>query len=147
MKSAIQKSLSISILKSIAIDEIIYAEITPEGAMGNSGGIIIYIPKKDTNELICYQTNIYEDEDAYTFAENLFSKNMDIFNTDLDDKSLYFNCYNGGMGNIVFINKKVNLVIQNDCFIYSTEHHKFKIYSSVQGVFYSVVSQLQKDRN
>ena len=40
MISPITKTLSKSVLESIEIDKIIYAEVTPPGAMGNAGGII-----------------------------------------------------------------------------------------------------------
>jgi hypothetical protein len=71
MRSPITKTLSKSIVDSIEIDKIIYAEVTPPGAMGNAGGIIIYIPQIGTNELVCYETSIYSDEETYLFNRRI----------------------------------------------------------------------------
>lgn len=140
------KSLSKSILNSIEPEEIIYAEVTPPGAMGNSGGIVIYIPQNETDQLICYETNIYDDEEIYLMAKEVLFKHLDRQNTDNENENLYFDFYYGGMGNNVFINKKVKLGIKEDYFIYNTERLQFQIYASVQGVFNSVVNQIQKKK-
>lgn len=137
------KSLSKSILKDINPKEIIYAEVTPLGASGNEGGIIIYIPQKETEQLICYETNISDDKETYFSAEELLFKHLDRQNATNEIKNLYFDFYYGGMGNNVFINKKVKLEIQEDYFIYATELFQFQIFSSVQGVFNNVVRQMQ----
>ena len=144
MISPINKTLSKSILDNIEIDKIIYAEVTPPGAMGNSGGIIFYIPQSETNELICYETSIYDDEETYLIAEEILFKHSDRGNTKNEEENLFFTLYYGGMGNNVLINKEVNLTIQNDFFIYKLENLEFQVFSSVQGVFDSVANQLQK---
>lgn len=137
MIKPISKTLSKSIIDKLEFDKIIYAEVTPPGAMGNSGGIIIYILQ---NEMICYKTSIYDDEETYFLAEKLLFKHLDRENTNNED--LYFNFYYGGAGNNVFINKKVNLSIQGHYFVYCVDKFQFQIFSSVQGVFNSVVSQI-----
>jgi hypothetical protein len=40
--------------------------------MGNAGGIMLYIIKDDT--LICYETNVFNDEEIYVQAEELLLK-------------------------------------------------------------------------
>ena len=54
MINPITKKLSKSTLERIEIDKIIYAEVTPPGAMGNAGGIIIYLRQDNDNEMLCY---------------------------------------------------------------------------------------------
>jgi hypothetical protein len=50
------------------------------------------------------------------------------------------------MGNNVLINKKVNLDIQDNFFVYTAENFQFQILSSVQGVFMSI-ADVYKNRN
>jgi hypothetical protein len=148
MTNPVSKKLSKSMLDSIEVDKIIYAEVTPPGAMGNSGGIIIYTTQNDsqTNELICYRTNIFEDEETYLLAEKILLKYVDMtFKTNEKEES-YFDFYYGGMGNNVLINKKVNLDIQDNFFVYTAENLQFQILSSVQGVFMSI-ADVYKNRN
>lgn len=140
MINPVSKTLSKSLLDSIETDKIIYAEVTPPGAMGNSGGIIIYTPQNDnhTNELICYRTNIFEDEETYLLAEKILLKYVDMTYTNIEKEESYFDFYYGGMGNNVLINKNVNLDIQDNFFVYTAENLQYQILSSVKGVFISV---------
>jgi hypothetical protein len=79
----------------------------------------------------------------HTFlTEELLFRHLDRDNTNIEKENLFFVFYNGGMGNNVFIHKKVNLTIQDDFFIYTVDNIQFQIFSSVQGVFNSVVNQL-----
>ncbi len=142
MISPITKTLSKSVLESIEIDKIIYAEVTPPGAMGNAGGIILYVPHLGTNELICYETNIYNDEETYLLAEEKLFRHLDRDNTNNEKENLFFDFYYGGMGNNVFINKNITLTIQDGFFIHKLDNLELQIFSSVQGVFNSVVNQM-----
>ena len=142
MISPITKTLSKSVLENIEIDKIIYAEVTPPGAIGNAGGIILYIPQIGTNELIRYETNIYNDEATYLLAEEKLFRHLDRDNSNNEKLDLFFDFYYGGMGNNVFINKKVTLTIQDNFFIHKQDNLEFQIFSSVKGVFDSVVNQM-----
>jgi hypothetical protein len=51
------------------------------------------------------------------------------------------------MGIIVFINKKGTLSIQDNCFVYHVEDLEYQIFSSVQGVFDSVVNQMNSNKS
>lgn len=139
MITPITKKLSKSILDSIETDKIIYAEVTPPGAMGNSGGIIIYMRQGNNKEMLCYETSIYDDEETYLWAEEILFKHLDRENKNSGKEHLYFDFYYGGMGNNVFINKKVTLTIQENFFVYKADDLEFQIFPSVQGVFNSVV--------
>lgn len=123
--------LTKEILETISPNEIIYAEVAGGGAMGNSGGIMIYLVNK--TQLICYETNVYTDEEVYLIAEDFLSKN----------ENAYFNYYYGGMGNNVFINKNAELNIKLEYFSYLQNGFEYKIYSSVKGVFNSVVNRMK----
>lgn len=142
MITPITKKLSKSILDSIEIDKIIYAEVTPPGAMGNSGGIIIYMRQGNNKEMLCYETSIYDDEETYLWAEAILFKHLDRENKNSGKELLYFDFYYGGMGNNVFINKKVTLTIQENFFVYKADDLEFQIFPSVQGVFNSVVNHM-----
>ena len=69
MKQAITIQLSSELLDALTFDEFIYAEVAGPGAMGNSGGIMIYFVKGE--ELYCYETNAYTDEKLYLRTEEL----------------------------------------------------------------------------
>ncbi|SEA60635.1 hypothetical protein SAMN04487990_12029 [Bizionia paragorgiae] len=143
----ITKKISKSILESIETDKIIYAEVTPPGAMGNSGGIIIYIKQNNSNEMLCYETSIYDDEQTYLLVEEKLFKHIDREDENSNKEQLYFDFYYGGMGNNVFINKKINLSIQDNYFIYQADDLEFQIFSSVQGVFDNVVNQMNSNKS
>ncbi|MBX2966985.1 MAG: hypothetical protein KF845_12640 [Cyclobacteriaceae bacterium] len=147
MTTPVRKKLSKSILESIEVDKIIYAEVTPPGAMGNSGGIIIYIKREDNTEMLCFETSIYDDEEVYLFAEEVLFKHLDRENNTSGKEQLYFDFYDGGMGNNVLINKKIVLSIQDNYFVYNANDLEYKIISSVQGVFNSVVNQMNSKKS
>ena len=106
MITPITKKLSKSILDSIETDKIIYAEVTPPGAMGNSGGIIIYMRQGNNKEMLCYETSIYDDEETYLWAEEILFKHLDRENKNIGKEHLYFDFYYGGMGNNVLSIRK-----------------------------------------
>ena len=140
------KVLSKTILESIEMDKIVYAEVTPTGAMGNSGGIIMYIIEEETDELICYETSIFDDEETYLLAEKKLFEHLDEENPHCSKEHLYFDFYYGGMGNNVFISKKVKLTVKDNYFVYTEDDREFQILSFVQGVFNSVVHQLENNQ-
>jgi hypothetical protein len=127
--------LTKDILATLSPSEIIYAEVAGGGAMGNSGGIMIYVIKKV--QLICYETSVFTDEEVYLIADDFLSNNEKTF----------FNFYYGGMGNNVFINKNVELKIKQEYFAYLQNGFEYKIYSSVKGVFNSVVNRMSNPNN
>ncbi len=77
MITPITKSLSEPISDSIETDTIIYAEVTSTGAMGNSGGIVVFIRHGNGNEMLCYETSIYQDEETYLMAEESLFKHSE----------------------------------------------------------------------
>lgn len=66
--------------------------------------------------------------------------------TNHEKEESYFDFYYGGMGNNVLINKKVNLDIKDNFFVYTAENLQNQIFSSVQGVFISI-ADVYKNRN
>lgn len=147
MITPITKKLSKSILDNIEIDKIIYAEVTPPGAMGNSGGIIIFIRQDNNTEMLCFETSIYDDEETYLLAEEVLFKHLDREKNVSGKEKLYFDFYYGGMGNNVFINKKIYLSIQDNYFVYHVDDLEYQIFSSVQGVFNSVVNHMSSNKS
>ena len=127
--------LTKEILETILPKEIIYAEVAGGGAMGNSGGIIIYVVKEEP--LICYETSIFTDEEVFILADDFLSNYAKLF----------FNFYYGGMGNNVFIKKDAELKIKEEHFAYLHNGFEYKIYSSVKGVFNSVVNSMNNPNN
>lgn len=147
MITPITRKLSKSILDNIEIDKIIYAEVTPPGAMGNSGGIIIFIRQDNNTEMLCFETSIYDDEETYLLAEEVLFKHLDRENNVGGKEKLYFDFYYGGMGNNVFIKKKINLSVQDNYFVYHVDDLEYQIFSSVQGVFNSVVNHMNSNKS
>jgi len=127
--------LTKDVLENISINEIIYAEAAGAGAMGNSGGIMFYILRGE--ELICYETNLYKDEETYLETEKII---------DSADRVI-FDFYYGGMGNRVYVNKNVSLKKGDGFFILHKNGKEYKVYSSVKGVYISVASALLDSEN
>ena len=120
-------------LNSIDFDKVIYCEISPMGAMGNEGGIIIYVLSEEDN-LITYETNASIDQQSYDAVLERIDQNVNLFVN-----------YRGGFGNYVYIKKNVQLEIDEkyNCFWYHSQNTKLRINSSVQGVFLSVVADMK----
>ena len=120
-------------LDSIDFNRIIYCEVTPKGAMGNEGGILIYI-LKDEDNLATYEINLELDVQIFNAVSERISNNVNLFI-----------CYPGGMGNYVYVKKGVQLEIDEkyNCFWYHSENTKLRVDSSVQGVFLSVVADMK----
>jgi len=140
MIEATKVKLSKKILATISINEVLYAEATVPGGMGNSGGIILYIIKD--GEFICYETNIYSNESTYLNAEKLLLDHAEgEFLPPIEADKVVFNLYDAGMGNRVLLNKNVTLK-KGDAynFIYKSNNKKYKIYCSVVAVFDIVAS-------
>jgi hypothetical protein len=138
--------LTKSLIENIKPKEIIYAEMASGGGMGNTGGIMLYLIKDDT--LICYETNIFEDEEIYNQAAELLLKHQDTFeNADVELQDILFDHFYGGMGNNVFVKKNINLEINEGYFIYKKDSKEHKILPSVQGVFNSVVYAMNNPKS
>lgn len=141
MIKPMEQKLSVAILNNIDLDKIIYAEITQPGGMGNAGGIILYAHQGGTEQLICYETNICDDQETYLVGEELLYKEINSL-----DGSEYFDLYTGGMGNQIVVNKKANLEITDDYFVYTTGEVQFQIVSSVHIIFTRVAYDMKKDK-
>lgn len=144
MKESIIKPLSKAILSNLDLKEVIYAEATAPGGMGNSGGIIIYTIEKDTDQSVCYETNIDTDEELYVLAQDFLILHTDMGKVDDEMKDLHFEYFYGGMGNSVFINKTVKLEIIENYFLHKSEQGNYKIIASCTGVFQNVAGQMRE---
>ncbi|MDO8571026.1 MAG: hypothetical protein Q7R97_05595 [Candidatus Daviesbacteria bacterium] len=122
-------------LDSIDFDKVIYCEISPTGAMGNEGGLLIYL-LDDKDNLITYETNVSIDKDSYDATSERINQNANLFIN-----------YSGGMGNYVYIKKDAQLEIDEkyNCFWYHSFDTKLRIDSSVKGVFLSVVTEMKQE--
>jgi hypothetical protein len=130
----IKQKLTKEIMNDLSASNIVYAEYAESGAMGNVGGIILYSFKN--NELIRFETNLFKDEDLYVEARDFL----------LQHKKDYFNYFYGGMGNHVFINKKVRLRINDGYFTFKAGSKIYKIYPTVRGVFNEVVHVMRNGK-
>ena len=126
------KKLSIKILENIDFKDVIYGERSQSGAMGNAGGIILYVLKDE--KLIKYETNSFKDEKTALESLRQITLHEDLFDF-----------YYGGMGNGAFINKMTPLEIdhENKCFWYKSHKNRYRIDSSVYGVFKNVAAILE----
>lgn len=135
-------TLTTALLRTISLDEIIYAEIAEPGAMGNTGGLSIYVVK--SGQLQRYETSVFNDFETYSEAEELISKNQNemlMSGTMAEKKTFVY--YYGGMGNHVFINNNATLRAAEDHFLYTQNNVKYKIEPSNKGVFMSVAGSLK----
>lgn len=124
-------------LDSIDFDKVIYCEVSPKGAMGNEGGILMYV-LKDENSLITYETNELVDKESFDVVSERISQNVDLFVN-----------YSGGFGNYVYIKNNAQLEIDEKykCFWYHSPITKLRIDSSVEGVFASVIAEMASQSN
>ena len=125
--------ITVDNLDSIDFDKVIYCEISPMGAMGNEGGILMYV-LNDKDNLTTYETNVSMDKESYDATAGLIDQNANIFIN-----------YSGGMGNYVYIKKDAQLEVDEkyNCFWYHSQKTKLRIDSSVQGVFSRVVAEMK----
>lgn len=121
------ETLSLDVLSGIKFEDVLYGERSQAGAMGNAGGIILYVLQGE--ELYKYETNAFKDPKTAEEALRQITLHEDMF-------TLYY----GGMGNGVFINKKVSRAIdtENECFWFVDCNQRHRVDSSVKGVFLRV---------
>ena len=119
-------------LDSIDFEKVIYCEVSPMGAMGNEGGILIYV-LSDEDNLVTYETNVSIDQQSCDAVSERIDKNVNLL--------VY---YNGGLGNYVYIKKNAQLEIDEKygCFWYHSKNSKLRIDSSVPGVYRFVAGQM-----
>ena len=144
--------LSKDILDMLSDNDIIYAEIAAGGAMGYAGQAMLYIIEEE--KLICYKTNLFTDENTYMQVTEILAKHRDVpfpifgdVDNQADNSKSQFNYYYGGVGNHVFVNKDVSLKIVDNHFVYEENNKEYRIFSSVLGVFDSVVDAMQNAGN
>ena len=138
--------LSIKLLEKLEIEDIIYAEYAYPGAMGNAGGVMIYLLMEEN--IICYETNVFVDKYTYNKIVDILKNNQinSRYNNKINKNGI-FNFYGGGFGNNVLINKNISLKIINDYFVLTKNDKEYKIFSSVNGVFARVAfAILSKNR-
>lgn len=133
-------------LNKLILNNIIYSEIAEGGAMGNDGGIIIYVMKGD--QFILYETNLYTDESTYIDTRTLLLKYQNGYkNDDNQINKILFDYHYGGMGNHIFINKSISLKKGNGFFVYRGENNKeYQISCSVEGVFNCVKYSMENSK-
>jgi len=119
-------------IDSIDFNKVIYCEHSPKGAMGNEGGILLYVLQNE-DKLATYETNIDLDKQSYEAVVNKIDQNIHLF------IGLY-----GGMGNYVYVNKDAPFEIDNkyNCLWYHSKNTKLRINCSVTGVFNSVIIEM-----
>jgi len=134
--------LTKSLLDSISPRDIVYAEVSEPGAMGNAGGIIIYVLQNE--KLLCYETSIFSNEAVYNEANALLVRHRETAkNESLGGQEEYLKSYYSGMGNRVSVNKDIELKINEDHFTFLKNGLAYEIQSSVKGVFLNVASRLK----
>ncbi len=129
-----------SILDIVFVYDIIYAEVTEEGAGGCPGEAMFYVIQ--SGKLVCYVTRIFENKGLYIKIKDLLYSKCDINNEHVGE--VLFNYDYGGLGNNVFINKNTRLNIIEKHFTLDKNDKQYHIYTSVPGVFNSVVFPMQK---
>lgn len=118
------------VLHSLPLNEVLYTEIAEPGAMGNAGGVLIFIGQG--KQLMCYETSVFSDEKSYSEACNLFYKYK---NNEIDNNQPLFDYHYGGMGNHVFVNRNIPLNVGDGFLNFKKEENEYPIFPSVVGVF------------
>ncbi len=134
--------LTKSALENLSIEHVIYAETSVAGAMGNAGGIMIYVI--DNNQVVLYESNMFEDSEIFQKASEWLLKyqnGLKVDGTKIEREVLSY--HYGGMGNHVFVNKRMILQKADGKFIYSMNNANFEIAPSVRGVYNAVVYSME----
>ncbi len=134
--------LSEAIVDDLILSDVVYAEVTEPGGMGNAGGIIIYVVQN--NELICFETNSFSNRLLYPKVYELFFNHQKGFKSEtLSVEKVFFNYHYGGAGNHVFVNQNATPTKGIDFFIFKLEEVDYPIYCSVQGVHNCVAYSIE----
>lgn len=134
-------------IKHLSIPDIIYAEVAVPGAMGNDGGIRIYI--LEHNQLICYENHITTNEKIYLKAQELLLKHQNQYKYEglkIDLNHIIFDYHYGGMGNHILINNTITLTKEDGFFVYCANNCNYQISCSVQGVFNAVAYSIDNSK-
>lgn len=137
------QELTAAIFSSISAKEIIYAEIASPGAMGNAGGILLYIATNDG--MVKYENNRSKDKELYEAVYNYFYENSRL--SSRRDFSKPFKHYSDGMGSLIFILMPVRLGIEETHFVHNHKGEDYEIKSSVSGVFLRLKSVIEWRRS
>lgn len=131
-----------AVIQNLKIENLIFAEYAEKGAMGNSGGLHIYIYEKD--RVVCYECSVFDDEEMFCAVVDFLNKYQTEFqSTDISALGDELKYYSGGMGNHVFIPKNINLEIINKGFKFNDTDEDYFIQCSVGGVFGSVAQKMR----
>lgn len=128
--------LTLDIINNIRFVEIIYAEIASAGAMGNAGGVMLYLIFN--KNFLCLEVSLFTDSALYNFvAESLFEhENHKFFSV------TSFRYINGGMGNNIFVNSNCSLSVGQGIIVYEKNNLEYQINCSCLGVFENVQQAL-----
>lgn len=136
--------LSKEIMDILSANDIVYAELAEGGAMGNAGGITIYSLKD--NDLNRFETSLFDNENFYSDAQKLLLEHQDKLDIEnIKAEEILFDYHYGGMGNHVFVNKRIELKKWKDFFTFKVENENYKIHPTVQGVFNSVAYSIENN--
>jgi len=140
MIESIFTKLTFDLVNSFKFRNVIYAEVASAGAMGNTGGIIMYVIIEE--QFLCLEVSVFEEKEIYKFVALELSKHKRDINCDYLNYQDIFDFINGGMGNNVFVNINCPLKVGNGFLIYQYNNHEYKIDCSCLGVFDNVLSAL-----
>ena len=116
------------------------------GAMGNVGGVIIYI--MENKKLLGYKTSLFNENNVYSKVQEIILKYQDKFKTNtIKVEKVLFEYHYGGMGNNVLINKKITLEKEESFFRFNFKNDSYKIFCSVQGVFMYLAYPIDHSKN
>ena len=135
LRTAQTEKLTLEKLAKIDFNDVIYGERTQEGGMGNSGGVIITVITR-SNEFIKYETNLLEDEPVALAALKKIAQS-----------DYFFNRYPLAMGNGAYVKRNITLEIldNEEYFLYRRGPFLYKIDCSVYGVFLDLSKALRGD--
>ena len=126
----------------IKTEEICYAELGGVGAMGNNGRIILFFFKNE--EWFRTAISIFENEALFEKAYNLVSDGVPVYSSPgKQGENCAFIYYYGGMGNDVYINKRIDLEIHEGYFSFKHNNIAFRIQPSFEGIFDGIAHELR----
>ena len=140
MQEPVFSELTSEILHRLDPHGILYAEVTPPGAMGNAGGVMLYAYRD--GKIYYYETNYYRDQPLFLEAEQLLLRHEAT--TKQDVARAVFEVLYGGMGNLAFVNRQVKLEVGADHLVYLIDGRAYKVHCSVQGIFLSVADRIRR---
>jgi hypothetical protein len=142
MIKPIHEELTEEKLCQMDVNDILYAELGGVGAMGNNGRIILCVLQEKT--WLRFEISVFEKEALFEKVYTLVSDGVPVYSSPgKQGENCAFIYYYGGMGNDVYVNKRIKLEIHEGYFSFKKDNNTYLIQPSFEGIFDGIAHELR----